>query len=103
MARYTSRLVSGILKSYVNAGKEADLYYLRDGNHREIDLLIYQDNTLYPLEIKLHSEPSPSDIKHFAMLEIIKNIKIGEGGVICTANELLPISDKHKIIPLWAI
>ena len=58
---------------------------------------------MYPLEVKISAEPSPRDIKHFVMLEEIPNINIGEGGVICMADELLPLTDKHKIIPLWAI
>ena len=100
---FESFVVSEILKSYTNAGKEVDLYFLRDGNQREIDLLIHQNNTLYPLEIKIHSEPDPKDIKHFAMLDEIKNVNISEGGVICLAKELLPLKENHKIIPIWAI
>ena len=53
--------------------------------------------------MKIHSEPVPKDIQHFAMLEEIRNVDIGEGGVICLANELLPLKNQHKIIPLWAI
>ena len=102
-AFFESFVVSEILKSYTNAGKEVDLYFLRDSNQREIDILIHENNTLYPLEIKTSSEPNPNDIKHFTMLEEIKNVNIGEGGVICLADELLPLKDKHKIIPLWAI
>ena len=96
-------VVCEILKSYANAGADADLYYLRDGNGREVDLLIHENNTLYPLEVKISAEPSPRDIKHFAMLEVIPNINIGEGGVICLAEDLLPLTDKHKIIPIWAV
>jgi len=100
---FESFVVSEILKSYTNAGKEVDLYFLRDGNQKEIDLLIHENNTLYPIEIKIHSEPNPKDIKHFAMLDEIKNVNIGEGGVICLAKDLLPLKGQYKIIPLWAI
>jgi len=100
---FESFVFAEILKSYANAGKEADFYFLRDGNQREIDLLIHENDTLYPIEMKAHTEPSPDDIKHFSMIENIKNIKIGEGGVICPANDLLPLKDKHKIIPVSVI
>ena len=96
-------VVTEILKSYANAGADVDMYYLRDGNGREIDILIHENNTLYPLEIKISPEPNPRDINHFAMLDEISGINIGEGGVICLAEDLLPLTDKHKIIPLWAI
>jgi predicted AAA+ superfamily ATPase len=100
---FESFVVAEILKSYANAGKEVDMYFLRDGNQREIDLLIHQDDTLYPSEIKTTAEPHPNDIKHFSMLDGLNDINVGEGGVICPASELLPLKDKHKIIPLWAV
>ena len=87
----------------MNAGKDADFYFLRDGNQREIDLLIHENNTLYPLEMKVHAEPTPKDIRHFSMLEDLGSVELGEGGVICLANELLPLQDKHKMIPVWMI
>ena len=96
-------IVSELLKSYTNAGKEEDFYFLRDSNGREIDLLIFQDNTLFPLEIKQHSNPTPKDIRHFSMLDGINNITVGEGGVLSLAQDLLPLTDRHKIMPLWAI
>jgi predicted AAA+ superfamily ATPase len=96
-------VVAELLKSYANAGREADFYFLRDSNYREIDVLIFQDGTLFPIEIKKHSSPAPKDIKSFEMLDSIKGINVGEGGVICLSQELLPLAGKHKIMPLWAI
>ena len=96
-------VVAELLKSYTNAGKEENFYFLYDSNGREIDLLIFQDNTLFPIEIKKHTCPTLKDIKNFEILESIKGINISEGGVICLSQELLPLTDKHKIIPLWAI
>jgi len=100
---FESFVVSEILKSYINAGKEADMYFLRDGNRKEIDLLLHENNTLYPLEIKIKPEPDRRDIKHFDMLGSIRNINVGSGGIICLANELLQLDDKNYIIPLALI
>jgi predicted AAA+ superfamily ATPase len=100
---FESFVVAELLKSYINAGREEDFYYLRDGNGREIDLLIFQDNTLFPLEIKQHSAPMLKDLKGFAMLDEIKGPKIGEGGIICLAQDILPLKSCHHIIPLWAL
>ena len=96
-------IITELLKSYLNAGKVEDFYFLRDSNGKEIDLLIFQNNTLFPLEIKQHMNPGTKDIKHFSMLDSIKNVNIGEGGVLCLSKELLPLTDKHRIIPLWAV
>jgi len=100
---FESFVIGEILKSYANAGLEVDLYHLRDGRQREIDLLIHENNTLYPIEIKASSEPDPKDIKNFDILDEIKNVNIGEGGVVCLAKDLLPLKGQHKIIPLWAV
>ena len=100
---FESFVITEILKSYSNAGVEADLYFLRDGNKKEIDLLIHENNTLYPLEIKAKGEPDERDIKHFNMLDGIKEVNIGEGGVICLANGLLPLNDRNYIIPLTMV
>jgi hypothetical protein len=34
------------------------------------------------------------------MLDNIKGVNIGEGGVICLANDLLQLNEKNYIIPL---
>jgi len=102
-AFFESFVVSEILKSYANSGKEVDMYFLRDGNKKEIDLLIHENNTLYPIEIKLNAEPSERDIKNFSMLNSINGVNIGEGGVICLANDLLQLNEKNYIIPLLMV
>jgi predicted AAA+ superfamily ATPase len=40
--------VAEILKSYWHNGKEAPLYFYRDTDQKEIDLLIESDDTIYP-------------------------------------------------------
>ena len=84
-------------------GKEVDLYFIRDGNKNEIDLLIFQDNKLFPIEIKQTTNPSVSDIKNFDVLDSVKGIQVGDGGVVCLASEILPLKDNNRIIPLWCI
>ena len=96
-------VISELIKSYTNSGSEEEFYFYRDSNGKEIDLLIFQDNTLYPIEIKQHLNPTPKDIKNFTVLDSIKNVHIGEGGVISLAQELLPLANGHRIIPVWAI
>jgi len=100
---FESFVVGEILKSYSNAGLEVDLYFLRDEHKREIDLLIHENNTLFPIEIKSSAVPVPGDIKNFDLLNKIKGVSIGEGGVVCLASELLPLKGKNYVIPLWAI
>jgi len=100
---FESFVVSEILKSYTNAGKEADLYFLRDGNRKEIDLLIHENNTLYPIEIKTKAEPDEKDIRSFDMLNNVRGVNVGSGGIICLANDLLQLNEKNFIIPLSVV
>ena len=45
-------VVTEIVKSYYNAGKFPDLYYYRDVDKKEIDLLLTAGQALIPIEIK---------------------------------------------------
>lgn len=57
----------------------------------EIDLIIEDGGTLYPIEIKKHIGPQKNDIKAFNTLNKITNIKLGNGGIICLYENLLII------------
>ena len=102
-AYFETFVINEIIKSYINNGKELEIYYFRDSNGVEIDLLIFENGTLYPLEIKCTSEPKPKMIKAFDVIDGLHGIKRGEGGVICLSNLLLPLKNDDKIIPAWAI
>ena len=66
----------------------------------EIDVLIEENGTLYPLEIKKHSDPTKKDITAFALLDKIGGISRGDGGVICLYDRLITIHDNDKVIPI---
>lgn len=91
-----------ILKSYWHNGKRAPLYYYRDKDKKEIDLLIVQDNKIYPLEFKKTASPGKEDIRHFKALELLK-MSVGEGGVVCLCNTLVPISEHLQAIPAYLL
>lgn len=97
---YETFIVSEILKSYYNAGKKPDLYFFRNTDGQEVDLVFYRDGKLFPVEIKKTSSPNPKDVKHFKTLSsFFPSLEIAEGGVICNAEQLLPIGQNIKIIP----
>lgn len=56
-AFFESYVFAEIYKSYLNAGKEPPVYYYRDKDQKEIDLLIYQNGVLSPIEIKKAASP----------------------------------------------
>ncbi len=45
-------VVCEIIKSYRNNGEEPIIYYYRDKDKSEIDVVIEKDGILYPIEIK---------------------------------------------------
>ncbi|MCL2706520.1 MAG: ATP-binding protein [Spirochaetaceae bacterium] len=77
-------VISEILKSYYNSGSEPAMFYYRDKDGKEIDLLIMENGTLYPLEIKMTATPKKDDVATFKTLKSIKNLKPGTGGIICS-------------------
>ena len=89
-----------ILKSYYNDGiVRPPIYYYRDKEKREIDLVIEQGETLYPIEIKTSSDPKKEMVKSFEVLDKIPGKKRGCGAVVCLAKERLPLMEDVWIVP----
>lgn len=102
---FETMIISEVYKSYTNNGINPPLYYIRNFNGKEIELIIYENGTMYPIAIKKSTYPR-KDIKTFAIIEPISNdtnIKIGSGGIVCLTDELLPASDNLYFIPAWII
>jgi predicted AAA+ superfamily ATPase len=99
-AFFETFVISEILKSYYNCGIEPSLFYYRDKDSKEIDLLIMENGTLYPIEIKKTATPKKEDIAAFNVLNSIKSIKIGTGGLICTDTNLGILDKERYIIPV---
>lgn len=91
-----------ILKSYWHNGKRAPLYYYRDKDKKEIDLLIVQNDTIYPLECKKSASPDKNAVRHFGVLKQLGK-PVHEGGVICLSETLLPITPSVSAIPVWLL
>ncbi|MGN0694606.1 MAG: ATP-binding protein [Lentihominibacter sp.] len=102
-AFFESYVFSEIYKSYLNAGKEPPIFYYRDKDKKEIDLLLYQNGVLSPIEIKKSASPGKAAIKNFKVLEPALKVEIGTGSVVCMANNLLPVDDKNWYVPVWLI
>lgn len=100
-AIFETFVVAEILKSYHHNGESPNLYYYRDSNKVEIDLLISQDGLLYPIEIKKTTNPKKDDIKAFDTLS--KIAEIGHGSLVCLVKENIPLTDKANAISIWEI
>lgn len=100
-AFFESFVISEIIKSYYNKGiVEPPLYFYRDKDMNEIDLVIEENGTLYPLEMKKHADPQKRDMDAFDLLDTIPGTKRGPGGVICLYDRLITLKGNDRVIPI---
>lgn len=72
---FESYVVSEIVKSYDNKGMRLEISHFRNKETEEIDLIMFKNNTLYPLEIKKTANPRKEMMKNFKYLEKV-NMKV---------------------------
>ena len=95
-------VVSEIRKSYSNCGKEMFMYYFRDKQQQEIDLILETNGELHPIEIKKTSNPNISMITNFEVLRKA-SLKVGQGAIICLKDKLSALNSDTLIIPVWML
>lgn len=94
-------VVSEIIKSYKNNGLDTNnLYFYRDRDQKEIDMLIINGDTIHPIEIKKSAQPASSMAKNFPVLASIPGMKMGQGCILCLAENLAKVSDELSIVPI---
>ena len=100
-AFFESFVVSEIIKSYYNKGiLEPPLYFYRDKDMNEIDLLIEDGGFLYPVEMKKHADPQKRDMDAFAVLDKLPGVQRGPGGVVCLYDNLITLNGNDRAIPI---
>ena len=95
-------VVSEIRKTYLNCGKEPYMYYYRDKDNKEIDIIMEHDGVLNPVEIKKTSNPGTELIKVFGILDKA-SVPRSKGAVLCMKPNLSAIDKDNYIIPIWMI
>ncbi|MBR3737764.1 MAG: ATP-binding protein [Eubacterium sp.] len=90
--------VSEIVKSYYNSGKRPDLFYYRDVDGKEVDLLISEGNSIYPIEIKKSKNPASPD-KNISALKKLK-MEINPELVLCMTDEFIPYNRNVWLCPI---
>ena len=94
-------VVSEIIKSYYNAGHDTKhIYFYRDKDKKEIDLIIEKDNILYPIEIKKSAHPTLDMAKHFSVLSKNSEKTVGQGCILCQCNKMLYLSEDIISVPV---
>jgi predicted AAA+ superfamily ATPase len=94
--------VSEIMKSYYNSATEPFLYYYRDKDAKEIDLVLEADGVINPIEIKKTAAPETRLFSLFKLLDK-GSVPRGKGAVLCMKGELSAQDKQNFIVPIWVI
>ena len=96
-------MVSEIVKSIRNNGKRIEycLYYYRDRDQKEVDLIYVKDQTLYPIEIKKGIGKDKAG-KNFKILEQYK-MPIATGLIIDTSDKVYPLNKDAYYCPVGLV
>lgn len=102
-AFFETYVVSEIVKSIRNAGKriEYTLYYYRDRDQKEVDLIYVKDQTIYPIEIKKGIGQDKAN-KNFSILKQYK-MPISTGLIIDTSEKIFPLNRDAYYCPVGMI
>lgn len=99
---FENYVVTEMLKECTYGNQDVNLYYFRDSNGKEIDVLVETGRAIHPLEIKKTANPNKRDIKKFDVLEKA-NATRGAGGIICMCENVTPIDSNNTFIPCTLI
>ncbi len=99
-AIFETFVVSEIIKNFTSHGIDPKmcLYYYRDKDQKEIDLIYVEGDNLYPIEIKKGVSPANPD-KNFSALNKYSN-NVYTGIVICMSKKLQPINKNCWLCPV---
>lgn len=99
-AIFETFVVSEIIKNFTSHGLDPRmyLYYYRDKDQKEVDLIYTEGNQLYPIEIKKGVSPSLPD-KNFDVLKKYTD-NVEPGIVICMSDTLQPINRNCWLCPI---
>lgn len=101
-AVFENYVVSEISKTYLGSGREPYLYYYRDKDAKEIDIVLEHDGVLNPIEIKKTANPGRELTKVFGLLDK-SSVPRSKGAVICMKPTLGAIDRDNYIVPVWMI
>lgn len=99
-AIFETFVVSELIKNLTSHGVDPKmhLYYYRDKDQKEIDLIYAEANALYPIEIKKGVSPNRPD-KHFEVLKKYSD-NVLTGLVFCMSPKLQPINKNCWLVPI---
>ncbi len=95
-------VVSEIIKSYWHCGREAPLWFWRTKEGHEVDLIIEEEGTLFPVEIKMSMMPDKNMARNIRHLKKFSK-NTGQGAIICLSESSYPLNREINIVPVSCV
>lgn len=99
-------VIGEVYKSFANSAQKAPLYYYRNFNGKEVELLILHNGVLYPCVISKSAQVQKM-YKRFNIIEAAfggcTEVKTAAGSVICLVPEFGIDKNNIMYIPAWMI
>lgn len=99
-------VIGEVYKSFANSAQKAPLYYYRNFNGKEVELLILHNGVLYPCVISKSAQVQKM-YKRFNIIEAAfggcTEVKTATGSVICLVPEFGIDKNNIMYIPAWMI
>ena len=78
------------------------MYYYRDKDAKEIDIVLEQDGILNPIEIKKTANPGSELSKVFSLLDRASTPR-GKGAILCMKEGISAVDRENYIVPIWIL
>ena len=92
--------VVGEMSKLLSVSPAAGMFHWRSHGKAEVDLILERDGRLFPVEIKLASNPAKKDTAGITSFRnTYPNEKVGPGLVICPCKEFSRISENDYALP----
>lgn len=101
-ALFENYVVSEVRKTVINSSDPAALWFYRDRDMKEVDLIIERDGVLSPIEVKRTANPQASAAKAFPLLDR-SGLKRSAGAIACMKPEVGMLPGGTLYFPVWAI
>lgn len=93
--------VSEIIKSYSNQGVvHYPIYFYRDKDQKEIDLIIEESGTLYPIGVKQSTMPDKRMTRHMSVLDKAQGFNVGLKTILAQVDRYYLLDEKILVCPI---
>jgi len=98
---FENMVVADAWKERAHQGREPNLYFWRDSNGHEVDLIWDRQRRLVPIEIK--SAMTWNDRFPLAIQKLQKNVPVTDPGYVISACDLRPETESYQALPFHEI